>query len=177
MPRYVALFRGINVGKAKRLAMADLRALFVELGFAEVRTLLNSGNLIFDAGAAPEAAQAARIRTAVERQLGVDALVVVKSAAQIDAAIRECRLEARLTDPTHLLVLLGNDPRSLGGIAAVAGRVQVGREAAYLWCEGGVLAGKTGADALLGQGGTATTRNWATLAKIHALMHPAQPLR
>ena len=40
MPRYVALFRGINVGKAKRIAMADLRALLEKLGFTEVRTLL-----------------------------------------------------------------------------------------------------------------------------------------
>jgi uncharacterized protein (DUF1697 family) len=40
MPRYVALFRGINVGKAKRIAMADLRALLQKLGFTDVRTLL-----------------------------------------------------------------------------------------------------------------------------------------
>src|ERR1043165_9069038 len=47
MPRYVALFRGINVGKAKRIAMADLRALLVELGYSRVATLLNSGNVVF----------------------------------------------------------------------------------------------------------------------------------
>ena len=47
MPRYVALFRGINVGKAKRVAMADLRELLGELGYSEVATLLNSGNAVF----------------------------------------------------------------------------------------------------------------------------------
>jgi len=47
---HVALIRGINVGKAKRVAMADLRALLVELGYGEPRTLLNSGNVVFEAG-------------------------------------------------------------------------------------------------------------------------------
>jgi uncharacterized protein (DUF1697 family) len=46
---HVALLRGINVGKAKRVAMADLRALLEELGYADVRTLLNSGNVVFTA--------------------------------------------------------------------------------------------------------------------------------
>ena len=53
MPRYVALFRGINVGKAKRIAMADLRTLLDKLGYTDVRTLLNSGNAVFTGGAAP----------------------------------------------------------------------------------------------------------------------------
>ncbi|HSD71146.1 MAG TPA: DUF1697 domain-containing protein, partial [Thermoanaerobaculia bacterium] len=42
--RHVALIRGINVGRAKRVAMADLRALVGDLGYGDVRTLLNSGN-------------------------------------------------------------------------------------------------------------------------------------
>ena len=51
---YVALLRGINVGRAKRVAMADLRALFEQLGFGDVRTLLNSGNVGFRARAAKD---------------------------------------------------------------------------------------------------------------------------
>ena len=47
----IALLRGINVGRAKRIAMADLRSVFEELGFTEVRTVLNSGNVVF--GSAP----------------------------------------------------------------------------------------------------------------------------
>ena len=46
---HVALLRGINVGKAKRVPMADLRTLCEELGYGDVSTLLNSGNLIFSA--------------------------------------------------------------------------------------------------------------------------------
>jgi uncharacterized protein (DUF1697 family) len=43
----VALIRGINVGRTKRISMADLRSLFLDLGFQNVRTLLNSGNVLF----------------------------------------------------------------------------------------------------------------------------------
>jgi len=49
MKRHIALLRGINVGKAKRTAMADVRALFADLGVTEVATLLNSGNVVFTA--------------------------------------------------------------------------------------------------------------------------------
>jgi uncharacterized protein (DUF1697 family) len=64
MPRYVALFRGINVGKAKRIAMGDLRELLGKLGYADVATLLNSGNAVFTGNAEPAATHAARIRDA-----------------------------------------------------------------------------------------------------------------
>jgi uncharacterized protein (DUF1697 family) len=50
MATYVALIRGVNnIGKARRVAMADLRAVFEGLGFRGVRTLLNSGNVVFSA--------------------------------------------------------------------------------------------------------------------------------
>ena len=45
--RMVALLRGVNVGKAKRVAMADLRGLVADLGYHDVTTLLNSGNVVF----------------------------------------------------------------------------------------------------------------------------------
>ena len=48
MARCVALFRGINVGRTKRIAMADLRGVLESLGYTRVRTLLNSGNAVFD---------------------------------------------------------------------------------------------------------------------------------
>ena len=57
----IALFRGINVGKAKRIAMAELKAMFEDLGFSNVRTLLNSGNVVFEAEHSATATSATRI--------------------------------------------------------------------------------------------------------------------
>jgi uncharacterized protein (DUF1697 family) len=69
--RHVALLRGINVGKAKRIAMADLRRVVGELGYGHVETLLNSGNVLFAAGGESPATSAARIEEAVATRLGV----------------------------------------------------------------------------------------------------------
>lgn len=98
MPRYVALFRGINVGKAKRIAMADLRTLLAKLGYTDVRTLLNSGNAVFTADTTASRELGATIRSAVHEKLGVDAHVIVKSAKEIAAIERAmCSTRSRPT--------------------------------------------------------------------------------
>jgi uncharacterized protein (DUF1697 family) len=175
MARYVALFRGINVGKAKRIAMADLRTLLGKLGYTDVGTLLNSGNAVFSARAAAADKMAARIRKEVARQLGVDALVIVKSAQDV-AAIIEGNVLTDATDHSRLLVAMTQLAGPLARLRPLAkltwGReqVHVGDHAAYLWCANGILESKA-AEALLGGLPEGTTRNWATLNKIHALMN------
>jgi uncharacterized protein (DUF1697 family) len=175
MPRYVALFRGINVGKAKRIAMADLRKLLGKLGYRDVATLLNSGNAVFDATDEPAHRHAARIREAVAKRLGVDAHVVVKSAAEIAAIVDGNRIDG-FDDDSRLLVALVQDHAGLKAVRKLAeqdwGRekLHVGKQAAYLWCADGILESRVVSALLKGLEGLGTTRNWATLNKIHALM-------
>ncbi len=85
----VALLRGINVGRAKRVAMADLRKLLGDLGFTQVRTVLNSGNAVYDGGAVAPAEAAARIEEALVLKLGVAARVTVLSASQFAELIEQ----------------------------------------------------------------------------------------
>jgi uncharacterized protein (DUF1697 family) len=176
MSKYVALFRGINVGKAKRIAMADLRALLAGLGYADVATLLNSGNAVFSSASGTADSHAKRIRAAVLAELDVDALVIVKSARQIAAVIDGNALAALATDPARLLVALVNSAQALAAVEALARRdwgdeaMHVGKDAAYLWCANGILESKAAVALLKGLGQTGTTRNWATLGKLHALM-------
>lgn len=145
MPRYVALFRGINVGKAKRIAMADLRSLLARLGYQDARTLLNSGNAVFTAEAAPADKIAARIRTEVSKTLGVDALVIVKAERDIAAIVQGNALEKIATDGSRLLVAMAQDPKAIAALRKVARQewgdeqVHVGKHAAYLWCANGIL--------------------------------------
>ena len=68
---HVALLRGINVGRAKRVAMADLRSLVERLGYTDVRTLLNSGNVVFTSTSARSGGAEARIEAAIAARLGV----------------------------------------------------------------------------------------------------------
>ena len=179
MPRYVALFRGINVGKAKRIAMGDLRALLDALGYADVATLLNSGNAVFTANAEPAATHAARIRAAVSRKLGVDALVIVKSAKDVAAIVAGNSISKLSTDDSRLLVAVTNDARGLAKVKMLARadwgaeKLHVGKHAAYVWCANGILESKAAVALLKGLEETGTTRNWGTLNKIHALLGKA----
>jgi len=176
MPRYVALFRGINVGTAKRIAMADLRELLGKLGFRDVTTLLNSGNAVFTADSEPAVKHAARIRAAVKNKLGVDALVIVKSQKDVAGIMAGNELEKIATEHSRLLVAMTSDSRALARVAKLADaacgdeRLHVGKHAAYLWCAHGILESKLATSLLKDLGEAATTRNWATLGKIHALM-------
>jgi uncharacterized protein (DUF1697 family) len=176
MPRYVALFRGINVGKAKRIAMADLRALLAQLGFSEIQTLLNSGNAVFTGPAEAPRALAARLRAAVTKKLGVDALVIIKSAREVTGIVTGNALVGVATDHSKLLVAMTNDAESLAALKSLAKvewgaeKVHVGKYAAYVWCANGILESKAAVSLLKNLDETGTTRNWATLNRIHALL-------
>lgn len=176
MPRYVALFKGINVGKAKRIAMEDLRTLFVKLGFTDVQTLLNSGNAVFTTAAEPTGKLADRIRKAVLEKTGVDALVIVKSGKDMAAIVAGNELGKVATDPSRLLVAVIGENKALKSVEALAGetwgaeKMQVGKHAAYLWCANGILESEALEALLKALKGAGTTRNWTTLNKIHAVM-------
>ena len=79
--RMVALLRGINVGKAKRIAMAELRAVVEGLGYGDVKTLLNSGNVVFNTPDPDPIKTADQIETAIARVLGVASRVTVDPRA------------------------------------------------------------------------------------------------
>ncbi len=168
MARYVALWRGINVGKAKRLAMADLKALLAGLGATNVRTLLNSGNAVFDA----KRLTAETIRKAVAEQLGVDAAIILKTAAEFEAVASVQPIE-EADDPSRLLVVFTAERAGLASLPELTqGRdlLHVTADAAYLWCADGILASKTGTALLRRLGESGTTRNWATVEKLRALL-------
>jgi uncharacterized protein (DUF1697 family) len=176
MPRCVALFRGINVSNAKRIAMADLRRVLESLGYKDVETLLNSGNAIFDAKAEPPAKHEQRIRDAVLKKLKVDALVVVKSAADVAAVIDGNKLGKVATNPSLVLVAMTNDPKgwkvleSIASAPETAKAVHLGKHALYAWCPEGTLKSKAGVALLTKLADSGTTRNWATLGKIHEIL-------
>lgn len=175
MPLFVALLRGINVGKTKRVPMAELRTLLAELGYTDVVTLLNSGNAVFRAAKGTPAKHAAQIAAAISSKLKVDVPVIVKSAQELATIVAENPLAATATDPARLLVAFVQDAAALSGLAGIAPLVVppeqfvLGKHAAYLNCETGILESKAGT-ALLGKAGkSVTTRNWATVLKLQAL--------
>ncbi|MEJ6006170.1 DUF1697 domain-containing protein [Paucibacter sp. AS339] len=179
MPTFIALLRGVNVGKAKQVPMADLRALLAELGYADVQTLLNSGNAVFRATKGAPAELAVEITHAIATKLQLEVPVIVKSAAQWSAIVADNALAANAADdPSRLLVAVTQGPEALAGLGVIeplltpAEAFFLGANAAYLHCASGILESRAG-EALLGKvgkvGKTATTRNWATVLKLQAL--------
>jgi len=168
----IALLRGINVGRAKRVAMADLRALVESLGYGDVRTLLNSGNVVFTAPA--EVNAASRIEQSLPTRLGVSARVIVITAAELAAIVAANSLLEISTDPSRLLVsVLANkaDRTRLEPLLKqdwAPDALAVGERAAYAWCAAGMASQLAEAIGRVLRG-AATTRNWATILKLHAL--------
>ena len=89
MAQYIALIRGINLGQAKRVPMTDLRAAIRDQGYAQVRTVLNSGNVVLTASSADPADIAADIEEALVDRVGVSARVMVLTSAQLVAVVRD----------------------------------------------------------------------------------------
>lgn len=174
--RYVALLRGINVGRAKRVAMADLRMLVEGLGFTEVRTLLNSGNVVFTGGAREPSSIAGAMEEAMGAKLGVDARVTVLTGAELASAAEGNPLRKVATDDARLLVAFLRVPAQRARLQPLAREdwspeaFALGSRAAYLWCAEGILKSPLAQSVgrLLGE--DVTTRNWATVTKLRALV-------
>jgi uncharacterized protein (DUF1697 family) len=171
---HVALLRGINVGKAKRIAMVELRDLCTSLGYRDVKTLLNSGNVVFSAPREDPKA-AAKIETAIQKQFGITSRVLVVTASVLDAIVRGNPIEEGELNPSRFLVTVLGSAADRARITEIAGqrwfpdRVALGTHAAYLYCATGILESKAmiAVSKVIGDAGT--SRNWATIMKLHAL--------
>ncbi len=175
MATHVALLRGINLGKAKRVSMAELRALVESLGYHDVRTLLNSGNVVFTAPGVASAEAAARIERALPERTGVSARVLVVPTEAVTGTVAANPLAAVATDPARYFVGFVGDPADLRRLAPLADRdwsperLVVGEHAAYLWCPEGFTPSKLVAEVTRALQGGVTMRNWTTTTKLQAL--------
>ena len=172
---HVALLRGINVGTAKRVAMEDLRALMSGLGYGDVRTLLNSGNVVFSANGR-NGDPSRRIGVEIEKKLGVKSRVTVLTAAELDVAVRGNSLLKVATHPSRLLVgvLASRDDRaSLEPLARQrwrGERLALGERVCYLWCPDGISKSRVLVEVGKVLGDAITSRNWGTIQKLHGLL-------
>lgn len=180
--RYIALLRGVNVGRAKRIAMADLRKLVADLGYGDVGSVLNSGNVLFSGPARPYDVVASEIEETLVLKLGVAARVLVLGCAELTEIIAANPLLGQAHDHARLITFIVSSPEHRQSIAALCaldwggtGAVALGERAAYVWCPDGIL--DSAAAAAIGKqlGGATTSRNWATLLKLHALCAAGTP--
>ncbi|MGX7926976.1 DUF1697 domain-containing protein [Tsuneonella sp. HG094] len=107
MPRYVALLGSINVG-GNRLKMADLKAAMERAGFANVETVVASGNVLFDRAAAADAKLEGEIARIVKDRFGIATFAAVRTKAELEAALAESPFAGKGEDKlVHVHFLAG----------------------------------------------------------------------
>lgn len=171
---HVALLRAVNVGGNSTIKMAELRGLGERLGYVGVKTLLQSGNLIFDTDEADTQALERSWEHAVEARFGVRTTFLVRTAAQwqVLVAANPFATEAK-EDPSHLLVLLTRDAIAEADVDALRAAVKAreymaaGERCLYVVYPDGIGTSKLTAKLIEHHLGTKVTgRNWNTVMKL-----------
>lgn len=177
MTRHIAFFRAINVSGRKSVKMDYLAGLFSGLGAQNVRTYIQSGNVIFDLPSSKLKALLGDIHKAMMDALGFDAQIITRSHTALSALIAACPFDAdKLAGLEKIYVsLLAQAPtqarrQTLVSVDAGTDVLEMAETEAYLLCRQGY-----GRTRLSNQflektlAVSATTRNWATLNKLKAL--------
>ena len=170
--RQVLLLRGINLGSTRRVPMADLRELLSGAGYGDVRTYVQSGNVVLSSDAPPPELEREAARLISER-FGFEVPVIVRTRDELAEVVAGNPLADVATDPKRYQVSFLSaeiDAEIVAALQALVAEperlVVIGREA-YAWHPEGVarsklwnkLAGK-------GLGVSATARNWTTVTTL-----------
>lgn len=118
--RYAALLRGVNVGGNKKIAMADLRALLIGLGYEDVSTLLQSGNAVFTAPESDAVELAGRIEAALEADLGLSSKVLLRTHQELVAIVEANPFPTADEEPSKHLVQFLFEPLTAAGREKIA---------------------------------------------------------
>ena len=159
--------------------MADLRALIEGLGFRDVRTVLNSGNVVFSVPDARRGDVAARIEKRLASKLGVKSRVTVLSRDEVAAVVRDNPFVDAAVNPSSLLVVVPGTPTDRAKLEPLLeqnwGReaLALGKRVAYLWCANGVADSILWSKVERALERTCTARNIATMTKLLALIEGA----
>lgn len=174
MARHIVLLRGVNLVKRNRVGMPELRRALTAAGFADVRTYLQSGNVVLSSRAAAGRV-ATRVRQVVKETFGHDITVLVRSPDEMAEVVRRNPLASVATNPRRYIVtfLSGELPdgfaADLASVATQEPFAMVGREV-YSWHPDGI--GRTPLWERLASrslGVAATSRSWTTVNALRAM--------
>ncbi len=174
--RYVALLRGINVGGNTMIKMSELSAMFESLGYQNVKTYINSGNVGFDASKTAENRLAEMLENAIKERVGKKVSVMVRQQKDIDRVLANNPFDGEFESHKEMHVLFLSEEMSADKEKQLLGATPdgerykcIGREL-YCHLPKGVI------DSLLGKSFlekklklSATGRNWRTVQKLAEL--------
>lgn len=105
MTKYVAFLRGINVGGHNKIKMEALREMFSRLGYRNVSTYINSGNVIFETDRTNDDELSAKIEEAIELKFSLNIKVMVRKISEIEEIIKNNPFDGQAADDKYLHVL------------------------------------------------------------------------
>ena len=177
MTTYIALLRAVNLGSHNKVSMADLRALLATLGMKNPRSLLQSGNLVFESAARATAPLEKALEAGAEKQLGLATDFFVRTGPEWQQVIADNPFprEARL-DPGHTILMCLKDAPAPAAVKALSDAIKdrevvraSGRHAYFLYPDGMGRSRLTMTLIEKKLGTTGTARNWNTVLKLGVL--------
>ncbi len=177
MGRFIALLRGINVGGNKRVPMAELRALGEGLGFTQVATYIQSGNLVFTASGTAAKHDAALERV-LAKHFGFPVETLVRDARAWSAIVAANPLgQLAEQDPAHVVVGFAQQKLRKEALAELraraqgAERIELAADALWIHYADGIARSKL-SPAVLDRcaGSTVTARNWRTVLELERML-------
>ncbi len=177
MPIYISMLRGINVGGHKRIKMDQLRRSFEALGFEQVKTYIQSGNVVFTTGKTSPAALSKKIEERILKDFGFPASVISRNADEMSKMIAENPfLQQRGIDPAKLHVMFLSEPpapaalKKLAEVTVAPDQCQCSAREIYFYLPNGVsksVLWNSPVDRILAV--ITTTRNWKTVSSLHQM--------
>ncbi|SRX75927.1 DUF1697 domain-containing protein [Aequorivita antarctica] len=169
MQTHIALLRGINVGGHKKLKMADLKLLFEDLGFQDVVTYIQSGNVVFDAEEGEDLS--GKISKEIENRFGWELPVLVKTVNEIAIILTDCPFKEEKKVEAYFM-LLASPPKeefmkAVSEISYPNEEFVLSPECVYIYFGNGYGNAKLNNNFFEKKlKVAATTRNYRTLAKL-----------
>jgi uncharacterized protein (DUF1697 family) len=176
MTVYVSMLRAVNVGGSSRIKMDALQRVYESLGLADVRTLLQSGNVVFRSNLTDRTRLVKRIMQELERQLGLQIEVILRTLAEVASIVERGPLLSPRADPSKLLVMFLSSVPSAAAQAALRKwhktkempeMLELRGPEIYLYYPDGVGRSKLTNAVIENKLDTSgTARNWNTLVKL-----------
>ena len=173
MTVYVSMLRAVNVGGTSRIKMDALRAVYESIGLKDVRTLLQSGNVVFRSRLADRAQLVRRIRQELERQLNLQVEVILRTLAEIASIVERGPVLSARADLIKLVVMFLSSVPGAAAQAALAKwhkgpeMLEMRGPEIYLYYPNGIGRSKLSGAVIESKLDTpGTARNWNTLEKL-----------
>ena len=169
MKKYIALLRGINVGGHKKILMSDLKKLFESIGFAEVETYIQSGNVVFSSDIEDD--MYSKISVAIESKYGFKVPILIKKVTELTQIVTKCPFSDEKLEKSYFILLrekpIEENLKLIENLSSEAEEFYIIDTCIYIFYSKGAGQSKLGVNFFEKKlKVTATARNYRTMAKL-----------